>query len=136
MHDPSSEHYLPRPPKVPWKVWRIIWKEAAHSGRKRGDVPFLISPHVMEGLTPELRADVEKLRLWVEDHQVREQKMGWRIWVFPSLVFLPLLSLAGVFLSGLEQTPLTGRWRMVLISPAEEEAIHEALKEKGYVSFA
>lgn len=37
-----------------------------------------------------------------------------------------------VIISGLERVPLTGRWRIILISPSEEESIHGSLKENGW----
>ncbi|SCZ88692.1 BZ3500_MvSof-1268-A1-R1_Chr2-1g04575 [Microbotryum saponariae] len=38
----------------------------------------------------------------------------------PLLAAIPIMLLGGIVLASLEQTPITGRWRMVMLSPAEE----------------
>ncbi|GJN90879.1 hypothetical protein Rhopal_003893-T1 [Rhodotorula paludigena] len=46
----------------------------------------------------------------------------------PLLVLTPLVLLALVALASLERTPITGRWRVVMLSPAEEaDLVHSVL---------
>jgi len=40
-----------------------------------------------------------------------------------SLLFLPVFLVGVVLLASLERTPLTGRWRTILLSPEEEEKV-------------
>lgn len=82
-------------------------------------------------LTPEVQKEVDSLREWHEHHQALEDDTKGIRYIAGLIFWTPILGLLLVFGAGLEQTPLTGRWRIVLISPAEEAAIHNALKEKG-----
>jgi len=56
-------------------------------------------------------------------------KDGLRLsrWLVGLLLGLPVLLLSGVYLCGLERTPLTGRWRIILLTPEEEDAISKGL---------
>ncbi|GAA6060989.1 hypothetical protein JCM10212_000675 [Sporobolomyces blumeae] len=49
----------------------------------------------------------------------------------PFLLLSPLILLALVFLSSLEMTPVTGRWRLVMLSPSEESELVESILSIG-----
>lgn len=50
-------------------------------------------------------------------------------WSVRVVFLLPLSLLAATIIASLEKTPLTGRWRVILLSPAEEEKIVETLQK-------
>ena len=71
-----------------------------------------------------------------EIHRLRRYWCGMLAWkqnmrlprIIISLLFgLPFFLLSAVYLLGLERTPLTGRWRIILLSPEEEEAVSSSL---------
>lgn len=49
----------------------------------------------------------------------------------PALVLAPVLLLAATLLASLERTPVTGRWRIVMLSPAEESDLVNGLLAVG-----
>ncbi|GAA5857879.1 hypothetical protein JCM1840_000949 [Sporobolomyces johnsonii] len=49
----------------------------------------------------------------------------------PLLVLAPLFLLALVALASLERTPITGRWRIVMLSPAEEAELVDSILSAG-----
>ncbi|KAG5724696.1 hypothetical protein E4T56_gene3750 [Termitomyces sp. T112] len=51
-----------------------------------------------------------------------------------SLFLVPITLLWGTIVASLEQTPITGRWRMIVLSPEEEEEIAEQLAGPGWYS--
>lgn len=48
------------------------------------------------------------------------------------MIGIPLLAFLVAVAAGLEQTPVTGRWRLILLSPTEEEILHDALSGPGW----
>lgn len=49
-----------------------------------------------------------------------------------SLLFVPIFLVGVVLLASLERTPLTGRWRTILLSPEEEEKVASDLIGDGW----
>lgn len=57
----------------------------------------------------------------------------WKLWVVVGvLVVVPLTLFVSTILASLERTPLTGRMRMIMLSPEEEEEIAKELKGTGW----
>ena len=52
--------------------------------------------------------------------------------LFYFIIFTPLLLFWLTIVSSLERTPLTGRWRLILLSPDEEEDIAAQLAGSGW----
>ncbi|KDQ59228.1 hypothetical protein JAAARDRAFT_154529 [Jaapia argillacea MUCL 33604] len=52
--------------------------------------------------------------------------------VFHVLVFTPILLFWAAIVASLERTPLTGRWRLILLSPEEEDEISAQLAGPGW----
>ncbi|WWC62155.1 uncharacterized protein I303_104747 [Kwoniella dejecticola CBS 10117] len=48
-------------------------------------------------------------------------------WIMMIVFGLPFLVLTSVYLAGLERVPLTGRWRLILLTPEEEDTISNSL---------
>lgn len=132
LTDPTSPRYIPRPPRVSWQAWR----RHISTWPGKGDRPTYIRPPPLSDVSSEVASEVELLRNWQEGHDRSGSGLEWLMWLMKSLFFGPLLALGVVLLAGLEQTPVTGRWRVILISPAEEEVIHRALVDKGSVGFS
>ncbi|OBZ72195.1 Survival factor 1 [Grifola frondosa] len=55
-----------------------------------------------------------------------------RTLVFHALLFIPIVLFWATILASLERTPLTGRWRIILLSPEEEEDIAAQLAGPGW----
>lgn len=73
------------------------------------------------------RSEVDALRrYWISLQMFKDNLRLWR-WVVGLLLGLPVLLLSSVYLFGLERTPLTGRWRIILLTPEEEDAISTSL---------
>jgi len=49
-----------------------------------------------------------------------------------SLLLIPVFLVSVVLLASLERTPLTGRWRTILLSPEEEEKVASDLIGDGW----
>ncbi|KAI1797232.1 peptidase family M48-domain-containing protein [Ganoderma leucocontextum] len=58
--------------------------------------------------------------------------MRQRTILFHILVFIPLVLYWATIIASLERTPLTGRWRVILLSPEEEEEIAAQLAGPGW----
>ncbi|EPQ54111.1 hypothetical protein GLOTRDRAFT_139510 [Gloeophyllum trabeum ATCC 11539] len=52
--------------------------------------------------------------------------------IFRLLVFAPIAVFWAAILASLERTPLTGRWRLILLSPEEEDEISAQLAGSGW----
>ncbi|KAK4689275.1 hypothetical protein P7C73_g816, partial [Tremellales sp. Uapishka_1] len=78
-------------------------------------------------LAPEQRREVDALRrYWVSLKMFKDRLWITRLFLVGLLLF-PMLLLSGVYLAGLERVPLTGRWRLILLTPEEEDAISTSL---------
>ncbi|KZP00483.1 hypothetical protein CALVIDRAFT_560451 [Calocera viscosa TUFC12733] len=55
--------------------------------------------------------------------------MRWTVWV---LAITPVALIAITCIASTERTPISGRWRMIMLSPEEEEQIHKDLKGYGW----
>lgn len=74
-----------------------------------------------------LMVELDRIRTWEHkrEHLLLKQSRTARIvW---TLILFPLVAFAAAVAAGLERTPVTGRWRVILLSPQEEETLHEAL---------
>ncbi|KAG8711797.1 hypothetical protein FRC08_015423 [Ceratobasidium sp. 394] len=79
------------------------------------------------------------LRKVPEDHphyaHKREKvlQVRWKLWMAVGvLVIVPFTLFVSTILASLERTPLTGRMRMIMLSPEEEEEIAKELKGAGW----
>ncbi|KAG8747325.1 hypothetical protein FRC10_001504 [Ceratobasidium sp. 414] len=79
------------------------------------------------------------LRKVPEDHphyaHKREKvlRTRWNLWIAVGvLVVVPFTLFVSTILASLERTPLTGRMRMIMLSPEEEEEIAKELKGAGW----
>lgn len=60
------------------------------------------------------------------------RKIRRRTWLLRFTLALPVLLFWATVLASLERTPLTGRWRLIALSPEEEEEIAAELAGKGW----
>lgn len=80
-----------------------------------------------ERLAPEERSRVDALRkYWISVKMFKDSLRTSR-WIMATLFFLPFIMVAGVYVCGLERVPLTGRWRIILLTPEEEDTISSSL---------
>lgn len=63
---------------------------------------------------------------------VLEKKMRTLTLSYRTLVAIPIVLLGLTFLASLERTPLSGRWRVILLSPEEEDTILKQLQGDGW----
>lgn len=86
------------------------------------------SKRSFEDLTPEEQGQVQALRrYYLSLRLVKDQLRDARLLV-ATLIGIPILLLCLVWLTGLERVPLTGRWRLILLTPEDEEAVSESLE--------
>ncbi|KAI0714330.1 peptidase family M48-domain-containing protein [Cerioporus squamosus] len=69
---------------------------------------------------------------WEEKKASIERKIRTRTIWFHILIFTPLILYWATIVASLERTPLTGRWRVILLSPEEEEEIAAQLAGPGW----
>ena len=73
------------------------------------------------------RHAVDALRRYSISLKMFKDSLRAARWIVGVFLTLPLILLSGVYLFGLERTPLTGRWRIILLTPEEEDAISTGL---------
>lgn len=79
--------------------------------------------------------DKEKLydlRRYLALEKLIASRMRKTKWIFVTLVWLPIALFAIVAAFSLERVPFTGRWRMIMLSPEEEDNITAKLKGPGW----
>ena len=80
-----------------------------------------------EELSPTEKLQVTNLRrYWIGQRRFQRITRLWRL-ITVLLLGLPMFILSSVYLLGLERTPLTGRWRIILLTPEEEDSISTSL---------
>ncbi|KAF7316816.1 hypothetical protein HMN09_00414700 [Mycena chlorophos] len=67
-----------------------------------------------------------------QDHILK--KMRRRTLLFHALFLIPGILFWGTIFASLERTPLTGRWRLIILSPEEEDDIANQLAGPGWYS--
>ena len=70
---------------------------------------------------------IDKIKRKMVVHGYRQKML-----VLNGLLFIPVLIFWLTILASLERTPLTGRWRLILLSPEEEEEISTQLAGPGW----
>ncbi|WWD17141.1 hypothetical protein CI109_101578 [Kwoniella shandongensis] len=90
------------------------------------DLPPLSQPYYNR-MSPTHRQEVDSYRrYWIGLKKFKACFKNGRILV--GLIFmLPVYLLLGVYIAGLERVPLTGRWRLILLTPEEEDSISTSL---------
>ncbi|WVO15099.1 hypothetical protein L204_102743 [Cryptococcus depauperatus] len=80
-----------------------------------------------EKLGAKEKEEVDSLRrYWAGLKRFKDCFKGGR-WLVGIIFGLPFALILGVYLAGLERVPLTGRWRLILLTPEEEDAISTSL---------
>lgn len=79
-------------------------------------------------LKPEEQQQVEALRRYYCSLRLFKDQLRNSRLVVATLIGIPILLLCLVWLTGLERVPLTGRWRLILLTPEDEEAVSTSLE--------
>ncbi|KAL7417123.1 hypothetical protein BDY24DRAFT_438231 [Mrakia frigida] len=140
-YDPLDPHHLQSRPKVSQQALLIHY----NSPRPSLSYPSFPTTPALSILSssnsslpvppappPELLLELNQLREWEKKGEKWFRKKMMAINLILATLLGPVLIFGLVVLAGLERTPLTGRWRVLLISPEEEETIHEALLATGW----
>ncbi|EJD06553.1 uncharacterized protein FOMMEDRAFT_165320 [Fomitiporia mediterranea MF3/22] len=61
-----------------------------------------------------------------------EEKLRKNTRLYRALIAVPIVIFGLTFVASLERTPLSGRWRVILLSPEEEDAILKQLQGDGW----
>ncbi|EIW57450.1 uncharacterized protein TRAVEDRAFT_37917 [Trametes versicolor FP-101664 SS1] len=77
-------------------------------------------------------ADEHKIPELVEKREEMLGKIRRNTVLFHILIFVPIIIFWATIIASLERTPLTGRWRIILLSPEEEEDIANQLAGPGW----
>jgi Zn-dependent protease with chaperone function len=78
-------------------------------------------------LDPKVRDEVDQLRCYWASLRGFKDKLRMSRWVMMTFFILPGALLLGVYTASLERTPFTGRWRIILLTPDEEDKISTSL---------
>lgn len=70
---------------------------------------------------------IERMNKYMSVRAVRRRAI-----IMYSMTFIPLFILFAMIVASLERTPLTGRWRLILLSPEEEDNIASQLAGSGW----
>lgn len=70
---------------------------------------------------------IERMNKYMSVQAVRRRAI-----IMYSMTFVPLFILFAMIVASLERTPLTGRWRLILLSPEEEDNIASQLAGSGW----
>ncbi|GMK55502.1 hypothetical protein CspeluHIS016_0205580 [Cutaneotrichosporon spelunceum] len=87
-----------------------------------------VSVRFYNELSTKEQHQVDALRQYWTSLRMFKDRLYLSRWVVTLLVFGPVLLLLGVWVTALERVPLTGRWRLILLTADEEEAIAESLE--------
>ncbi|OSD06464.1 hypothetical protein PYCCODRAFT_1360626 [Trametes coccinea BRFM310] len=77
-------------------------------------------------------ADKHQIPELVEKREDLVKRIRHRTILFHILLFVPIIIFWAAIVASLERTPLTGRWRIILLSPEEEEEIAAQLAGPGW----
>ncbi|KAH9850262.1 peptidase family M48-domain-containing protein [Lenzites betulinus] len=77
-------------------------------------------------------ADEHKIPHLMEKREDILRKIRHSTILFHILIFVPIIIFWATIIASLERTPLTGRWRIILLSPEEEEDIAAQLAGPGW----
>ncbi|WVO19309.1 uncharacterized protein IAS62_000588 [Cryptococcus decagattii] len=73
------------------------------------------------------QAEIDSLRRYWLGLKTFKDCFKWGRWFIATVFLLPFLLICGAYVAGLERVPLTGRWRLILLTPEEEDAISTSL---------
>lgn len=79
-------------------------------------------------LSPAEQGQVDALRRYWSSLQTFKDRLRVARWLVATLVGIPIILLLLVWATGLERVPLTGRWRLILLTADEEDAISTSLE--------
>lgn len=79
-------------------------------------------------LLPEEQKQVNALRRYYLSVRLFKDRLRNARLIVATLIGIPILLLCLVWLTGLERVPLTGRWRLILLTPEDEEAVSTSLE--------
>ncbi|RXK39294.1 hypothetical protein M231_03373 [Tremella mesenterica] len=78
-------------------------------------------------LSPMEQQQVEALRRHWISLRMSKDRLALSRWIVALAIGLPILLFTAVYIAALERVPLTGRWRLILLSPEEEDTISKSL---------
>lgn len=93
------------------------------------------SPTVMtriQELAMEDREKLYELRRWFAKEKLYAKSLQRGKWVIYGTAWLPVILFALVAVFSLEKVPFTGRWRIIMLSPEEEDVITDRLRGPGW----
>ena len=105
---------------------RSLVHQLRHTRFLLGPLPPASVPYY-SALPATQRTEVDALRRYSVSLKKFKDSARSASWLIGLLFGLPTCLLAAVYLFGLERTPLTGRWRIILLTPEEEDAISTSL---------
>ena len=106
----------------PWKKWTMFYLPQP-------------APQVMAkilSLSLEDREHLFALRIWSGKEAIYIKRLKRLKWVLWTLIWIPVIMLTVAAVFSLEKVPFTGRWRIIMLSPEEEDAITDKLRGPGW----
>lgn len=124
------EEYITRPNEQVEKYGRAFRGRLTHGIQDTRfflpDLPPDSIPY-HERLSPKQQEEVQSLRIFHISLWMFKRGLWWSRRIMMTILGLPCFLLIAVYLCALEQVPLTGRWRIILLTPEEEDTISSSL---------
>ncbi|BEI93283.1 uncharacterized protein CcaverHIS019_0509110 [Cutaneotrichosporon cavernicola] len=87
-----------------------------------------VSVRFYNELSTKEQHEVDALRQYWTSLRMFKDRLYMTRWIVTLLFFMPVLLLLGVWATALERVPVTGRWRLILLTTEEEEAVAASLE--------
>ncbi|KAJ9098040.1 hypothetical protein QFC19_006475 [Naganishia cerealis] len=141
------------------EMWTAVYRDTVNVSRQRTGLPALpdeeihfpekraamwFTPFIyLPELPPAARTQLEKMTLdereqlfEVRCHEAHLAAIAAKVKklnkLFVCFIVLPFMVFAATAILSLERTPYSGRWRFIMLSPEEEDAISERLRGPGW----
>lgn len=137
MRPTSRERWRDKQPTKPEDIdagtaAHAKWAKSMAASLRRGYffLPPLppVSVRYYNELSTREQHDVDALRQYWTSLQMFKDRLRMMRWVVTLLFFMPVLLLLGVWATALERVPLTGRWRLILLTADEEDVVATSLE--------
>jgi Zn-dependent protease with chaperone function len=106
----------------PWKRWTVFYLPRPYPGAMRQ----------IEQMSLAEREKLYELRRWFAKEKLFVQHLRRGKWIMWTLIWLPVIMFGVVAAFSLERVPFTGRFRLIMLSPEEEEGLTDKLRGPGW----
>ena len=106
----------------PWKKWSVFYLPQPSPGAMKQ----------IQELSVGDREKLYELRRWFAKEKLFVSHLRRGKWIIWTLIWLPVIMFGVVAAFSLERVPFTGRFRLIMLSPEEEEGLIDKLRGPGW----